>query len=247
MLEETTPVPATQNKKKYNFLSVVGLLLLSLWIGVSRIFALSNPPVGLYIGVLAFMAAIVTLWPPDNAWAKAGWLVVFGWFLVLEVNTLYNQRAEDAETARKTRIAEDNRFAGLLKVQQDSFAAVLQKSQEEFEATIRESNSIFKKTVEAASFASGGDSFPAVFPYPAGDGKIGFGLAKQGRYPLYKLIVSVGRAYQTSPASMNVVGTTFRQTNLTMQINRCCSRHLRKRMWLSTPHPCGPETVSGKK
>ncbi len=188
MPEKTVPIPAAQKKRKHNFLPGVVLVSLCLWIASSRVLVIPHPPVGLYIGVLACLAAVVTLWPSASAWARAGWFVVFGAFLVLEITTLYEQRAEDAETAKKDQVAENNRFVRLMKVQQDSFAAVLQRTQQEFEMSMRRSNSILRKTEEAISFTSGGDCFPVVFPYEAtensGVKELGFSLSKQGKYPL---------------------------------------------------------------
>ena len=95
-------------------------------------------PVGTYIGVLAFVAAIVSIIPPCNAWSKAICFLLFGGFLVLEITTLYHQRSEDLETDRIKRIEEDTRFAGLLKEQEGNFAGVLKQNQSDFSATMRE-------------------------------------------------------------------------------------------------------------
>jgi hypothetical protein len=59
-------------------------------------------------------------------------------FLVLEIRTLYRQRSEDQETDRSKRVEEDNRFAGLLREQQESFAHVLEQNQRDFDATMSE-------------------------------------------------------------------------------------------------------------
>ncbi|HEV3482961.1 MAG TPA: hypothetical protein VGR97_11620 [Candidatus Acidoferrales bacterium] len=124
--------------KVSNYLPLVTLILLAVWIIVSRLKNLSHPPVGTFIGVLAFVAAVVTILPPDSSWSKATWLIVFGGFLVLEITTLYQQRVDDLQTDREKTTQENNRFAGLLKTQQDHFADVLKQNQREFSTTMGE-------------------------------------------------------------------------------------------------------------
>lgn len=128
----------SRRQKLSNWLPVVVLGAIALWIWISRTSHIAHPPVGLYIGVLAFVAGVVTIWPPDYAWAKAAWFIVFGAFLVLEITTLYEQRADDQQINRDKTKEEDDRFAGLLKTQQDTFASVLKQNQSEFEATMGE-------------------------------------------------------------------------------------------------------------
>lgn len=74
---------------------------------------------------LGVCAAIVTIWPPDNVWSKAAWIVIFGGFLVLEITTLYRQRGEDQQTDRDKRREEDDRFATILKNNQHAFEATM--------------------------------------------------------------------------------------------------------------------------
>jgi hypothetical protein len=139
---------ADHDKRVAKWLELAAIFLLEVWICISWIFHPGHPPVGTYIGILAFLAGLVTVWPPDNPWAKAGWVFVFGGLLVLEISTLYQQKHDD-EQQRVTdqmeednrfanlRTQEDNRFAGLLKAQNESFAHVLKQNQDEFSETIR--------------------------------------------------------------------------------------------------------------
>jgi hypothetical protein len=140
--------------------------LLGLWLLASLLFNVPHPPVGLYIGVLAFVAGIVTIWPPDNARAKAGWFLVFGGFLVLEITTLYKQHAEDVRTADKNRADEDDRFAKVLKNQQDNFAEVLRKNQEQFHGTVSRVDHLAGLAQESLANITGEDSFPYIVPQP---------------------------------------------------------------------------------
>jgi hypothetical protein len=62
------------------------------------------------------------------------------------------------------------------------------ETERRFEATMKRSDAIMTKANEAVAFASGGDSFPVVFPAVVtqanGMMEIGFYLSKQGSYPL---------------------------------------------------------------
>ncbi|MDQ2710675.1 MAG: hypothetical protein M3Y24_00320 [Acidobacteriota bacterium] len=139
-------------------------ILLGFWLSILRLFKVPHPPVGLYIGALAFVAAIVTIWPPDNVWSKAGWFLVFGGFLVLEITTLYQQRAEDVMTANKNRMDEDDRFAKVLKNQQENFTEVLRKDREQFQSTVTHVDSVARLAQESLANITGKNSFPYIVP-----------------------------------------------------------------------------------
>jgi uncharacterized membrane protein YhaH (DUF805 family) len=87
----------SRRQQFFNWLPVLVLGAIPTWIWTLRASHIAHPPVGFYIGVLAFVAGVVTIWPPDHPWVKAGWFLVFGAFLVLEITTLYQQRAEDCD------------------------------------------------------------------------------------------------------------------------------------------------------
>src|ERR1700693_115210 len=150
--QSSTSKQQSRDKRIAKWLPIAVLVSLGLWFCIFRVFHISHPPVGTYIGVLAFLAGLVTLWPPDNPLAKAAWLVIFGGFLVLEITTLYQQRTEDIETAKKNRIDEDNRFANLLKTEQDSFAEVLRENQEDFEASLGKMGNILNNITGGNSY-----------------------------------------------------------------------------------------------
>jgi hypothetical protein len=136
-----------------NWSPAVAVMLLLCWLWIYPKFGVSHPPVGFYIAVLAFVAAIVSIMPPDNNRARAGWFIFFGAVLCFEISTLYQQRAEDiatTDTNRKledaqvatTRALEDDRFAKILQSQQDNFATVLRENQKQFNGTVGKLNSL---------------------------------------------------------------------------------------------------------
>ena len=137
-------------RKLGNWLSLAYLLSLAVWMLYLRHHPV-RPPVGTYIAFLAFVGALVSIWPPEDKWAKGACFIVFGAFLVLEITTLSHQQSEDKESDRQKRVEEDNRFANLLKEQQRSFADVLSQNQQEFNATMGG----LKETVNAATGGMG--------------------------------------------------------------------------------------------
>jgi hypothetical protein len=181
------PLAAKKKSRHANiakWLPVAAMLSLGIWFFALRLLHIAHPLVGAYIGVLAFVAGLVTLWPPDNPWAKAMWLTVFGGLLVLEISTLYQQRAEDATTDRTKRKEEDDRFAGILKANQDAFVA-----------TMKEMGGLAKLSKTTIDEITGGDSYPsAVAIVNPHDGLSGFPIIidNSGPNTLYGLSVTLG-------------------------------------------------------
>jgi hypothetical protein len=63
-----------------------------------------HPPVGANIAALAFLASIVTLWPLENRWPRAFWLLVLLGLTILETSVLYRD-SKELETAREKETA----------------------------------------------------------------------------------------------------------------------------------------------
>jgi uncharacterized membrane protein len=111
------------------------------------------PPIGTYVATLAFLAAVVTIWPPEGRWPKAGWVILFGALLGFEVHNLYRDRAQHDREQNDARKREDDRFA-----------EILQNDQSEFKATMDKSRQLLSMTQESLNNITGGDSFPYVVP-----------------------------------------------------------------------------------
>lgn len=127
---------ADSPEKVPNYLSFSVFAITLGWIALNRFERFHHPPVGTYIAIFAFAAAILTIWPPQNRWAEAAWVLVFGIFLALELSTLYQQRIDDSNSEQIKTKAEDDRFAGLLKVEYDNFGKVLDQNQRQFDTTM---------------------------------------------------------------------------------------------------------------
>jgi hypothetical protein len=168
-------------------LPIACLLILVVSIGWWYLSGYSRPLVGACIAVLAFMAGLVTLWPPEDRWAKAAWLAVFGGLLVAEVSILYMQKASDDEAVIKNRIMEDNRFAGLLTNENTRFGVILQQNQIAFNETMRQFSVLSGLSLDSIKTQTGGDSFCYLVITNSNNPII----IHKGRYPLYGVQVRI--------------------------------------------------------
>ncbi len=208
-----------------NYLAFAVFAITAGWLILNWFERFHHPPVGTYIGIFAFVAGIVTIWPPQNRWAKAAWVLVFGAFLALELSTLYQQRAEDSDTEQANTKAEDDRFAGLLNTEHESFGKVLEQNQKQFDATMKKSNKIVelnRATIagvqESINTVTGGDSFAGLQPVATGNNyHLVFTLVPGGKYPLHALTVR-GFARNTYPATAEHVTADMQRGEQTVTI-----------------------------
>ena len=168
------------------------------------------PPLpGVAVTVLGGAAAILTFREMQNTHKFLATLAIFA-LMGIELRDIRGDRVK--LDAAQTQALKENRDG--FDTIANGLKTAIKNSQQQFDATIKRSDAIATKTAEAASFASGGNSFPVVTAYVvtqnSGVMQLGFSLSKQGKYPLYDLVVSVGRPYQTSPTSTSLEGTTFR-------------------------------------
>src|SRR5450759_4024127 len=106
-------------------LPVAVLVALSAWGGCVERFHI-YPPVGTYIAVLAFLAAVVTIWPTEHPWGRAVWVFAFLLVMVFEVRNLYRDRADHDKS------------------QAESFKT----NREQFEATMRNIETIIEANTD---------------------------------------------------------------------------------------------------
>jgi hypothetical protein len=133
MAPQKSPPPPLSDR-----LPFIALFLTATW-GAIFFFHPVYPPVGTYIAVLAFIAAVVSLIPPEphSRLAKAVWCAVFGAILWLEVSTLYHQKHEDETTSAANKKVEDDRFKDILDQEHLQFSATMDKINPILEASRR--------------------------------------------------------------------------------------------------------------
>jgi hypothetical protein len=178
----------------------------ALWFGGAAVlifFVVRTPPPGWAVAILGMAALMLTIREMTYAY-KCLWLLLALCFLVVELRAIRKDRSENQTAQAEARRHEDDRFA-----------EILARNQREFAATMERSEAIVRKSEEIASFASGGNTFPEVFPalVEQNDGKntIGFYLNKRGVYPLYALKVNVMRPYRSKePNQTHGTGALFK-------------------------------------
>ena len=178
----------------------------ALWfVGVAGLiwFFVRTPPPGWAVAVLGMAALVLTIREMPYVY-KCLWLLLALGFLIVELRAIRKDRSDNQTAQAEARRHEDDRFA-----------EILSKNQREFAATMERSDAIVRKSEEIASFASGGSTFPEVFPrmVKQADGKntIGFYLNRHGVYPLYALRVSVMRPYRSKePNQTHGTGALFK-------------------------------------
>jgi hypothetical protein len=142
-------------KKLLNAAPFILLVLAGVWALCLYFFHTPLPPIGTYVAILAFGAALVTIWPPaeNRGWAKAAWVLLFALLMGFEVHNLYRDRTEHDREQNAARRREDDRFA-----------AILRQNQNEFEQTIKESRRLSLLEERALNNITGGESWPEVIP-----------------------------------------------------------------------------------
>ncbi len=146
-----------------------------------------HPPIGAYIGGLAFLVAVVTIWPPESNWSKAAWLAVFFALTELEVSTLYEDRLENQEQQANTRVEERNAFKAIA----DGITTSIRNNQSAFDATMSRMGYLGKLSAKQISETTGGDSFCYVNIGGLQGGGLVVDVAQKGRYPLFQVSITI--------------------------------------------------------
>lgn len=192
--------------------------VLFLFVAAEAIYDLRMPAPGVAIGFLGLAAVVMTARAanagrPENSL----WILIATALFIVESRAIYHDRADNESQQEITRNQEDQRFENAQREENQHFLAVLKESQGQFQVTMKASNTIIAKASRAADFASGGSSFPTIFPYIVtlenGAKEIGFSLGKSGTYPLYEVSVTCGRPYRASAEnnSTEIIGATYRK------------------------------------
>jgi hypothetical protein len=133
-----------------------------------------NLPVpGYAIGVLALLAAVMSIHAEMRPWQKAVWMVLFGAFLFVEFRAIDKDRAEYAAAERAKRAEEQAEFARIA----NGINATLTASDKQFAATMGRTDQVLKNI-------TGGESFAVVIPilgvqYPS-DSEIPLAIENHG-------------------------------------------------------------------
>lgn len=93
----------TRLKNSYQrWLPLLLFVTSAVWLVCVRLFHSPRPPVGTYIAFAGAMAVVITLWPPESNWRRAGWLATFFVATGLEIVSLYKERADNQQAFSDT-------------------------------------------------------------------------------------------------------------------------------------------------
>ena|ERR1035437_3626909 len=179
---------------------------------------LCGAPPGMAVASLAMAAIVMAFRINREDFGRPEqivWIVLSAAFLYVEISSIRTDRAETAANEIRNRSEERAKFEVVIEQgralnekqkeeqqqQQQKFSALLKQGGH----SIKDLQDVATEVSEATSFASGGETFPVIFPYEltTEDGKqrVGFALSKRGKYPLYDLRLNVGRPYSVSSES----------------------------------------------
>lgn len=119
-------------------------------------------PTGTYVAILGSMAALITIWPPEQPCSKAFWLLVMFGFMFLEIQSIYSDRKSYEEQRRKLQ----KQFSDLINRQEKLF-------------------------YHQEGLIMGGDSFCYLIFTPSSPGSWVPHYIHVGKYPLYGVTAEI--------------------------------------------------------
>jgi hypothetical protein len=151
------------------------------------------PPPGYAIGVVAVVAALMSIQEHMEGWQKAIWMILIGALLFVEMRSIKVDRGRADAQALQDRKKQDDNFRQLRQQEDREFVATLDGLKSQFQATIggfetsrrlesqhfgsllREQTRLFsgmqRSTQDTLNALTGGDSYGVIFPLPvAGSG-----------------------------------------------------------------------------
>jgi hypothetical protein len=140
---------------------------------------------GVFIAILAVLAAAVTFRKEPRTWEKAAWTLVFLGLMSLEVWMMSIDR--DANEGRE-RAAEQTQLKGFSDIG-EGITASIAESDRNFAATIGKTNQILQNI-------TGGDSFGFVVPQPPGGEQVALLVWNHGGQPLSGVTITIAHTQE---------------------------------------------------
>jgi hypothetical protein len=148
------------------------------------------PVPGYAIGVLAVLAAVMSVHGEMRSGHKVLWMLLIGAFLFLEFRAITKDRGDFARDETSRRQQENDKFKAIA----DGLVASIQQSQIQFAATMSRTQAMLRKeqkitetTNKSLDQLTGGGQFcylMAIEPVRLNDGRLAFQLAKMNSGPL---------------------------------------------------------------
>ena len=170
---------------------------------------------GVSVACLAVVAIVISFRATANNFKgpeQTIWIILSVVFLCAEISFIKADRVETDARERRNRAEEREKFESIIEQgktinRQQSANLIEQRSKfsalfKQGERSIGDLKDVAKRVDETTSVASGGNSFPEIFPglVTTDDGlrRMGFYLHKHGKYPLFDLEITVGRPFLTT-------------------------------------------------
>jgi hypothetical protein len=137
------------------------------------------------------------------------WIVLAAGVFYIEIHSINTDRAETLAHEQQIRSEERAKFEAVLlqgkqinqqqKQDEDDQRQKFQNLLEQGKRATNELRGVASSAAEAQSYASGGTSYPTIFPHQVtvedGSERVGFSFQKQGKFPLFDVQIIVGRPY----------------------------------------------------
>ena len=125
------------------------------------VISIKHPPApGYAIGLLAVLAAAMSIHTEMRGWHKAVWMLLIGGCLFMEFRAIRNDRAEHDKEVQEARRVENERFEAIAQGIERSIT----NSQKQFDTTMARTNRVLNNV-------TGGNSYAVVFPDTFGQDK----------------------------------------------------------------------------
>ena len=145
------------------------------------------PSPGYAIGVVALLAAVMSMQGDTRRWQKALWMLLIGAFVILEFRAIDKDRADAVLADGDRRTVENSRFFTILTGLLDSN----QQSQKQFQETMSRLDATLNRVGDSIKTQTGGDSFAYVTFVPQPNQQFAVAITSRGRYPLHDIQVEM--------------------------------------------------------
>jgi len=147
----------------------------------------NSPSPGFAIGVLAVIAAVMSVHTDMRGWQRVTWILLIGAFLAIEFRAITKDRVDAALADAQKRVAENSQFLTIVRELSDS----IQQNQEQFQATMSGLNTTVDRVGDSIKTQTGGDSFAYVTFTPEPNQQFMIAITSHGKYPLHEVRVTM--------------------------------------------------------
>jgi hypothetical protein len=160
------------------------------------------PTPGFAIGLLAVIAAVMSVHGEMRPWHKVVWMLLIGALLVVEFRAITKDRADFASAEAIRRHQENDSFKAIV----DGLKASIAQSQEQFNATMEKTNQVLQNV-------TGGDAYAVLVPLVGVerlDHRVDLAIQNHGGYILNGVYVTLAKQGAYTPGTAYVIDNALR-------------------------------------